>query len=97
MKARQDVKGLIKALEYQKDSDIRALAAHFLGELGDSRAVEPLIAALKDTENIVHQAPLPTRLGRSKTPALWSRSSPRSRTTTLMWMCRGLPPWRWAR
>jgi HEAT repeat protein len=50
MKARRDVKGLIKALEYQKDSNIRAAAARALGELEDPRAVEPLIAALKDAE-----------------------------------------------
>ncbi len=49
MKARRNVKGLIKALGYI-DVPIRWGAAHALGELGDARAVDPLIAALKDAE-----------------------------------------------
>lgn len=58
MKARRDVNGLIKALGYQKgDSwnakNIRHYAAHALGELGDPRAVEPLIAALGDSDFMV--------------------------------------------
>jgi HEAT repeat protein len=48
MKAKRDVKGLIKALGYQKDSSVRKQAAETLGEIGDARAVEPLIAALYD-------------------------------------------------
>jgi HEAT repeat protein len=40
-----DVNGLIRALRV-KDSQIRANAAKALGELGDQRAVEPLIGAL---------------------------------------------------
>ncbi len=53
MKARRDVDGLIKALAYKKgssegqDRDVRENAASALGELGDQRSVEPLIAALK--------------------------------------------------
>jgi tetratricopeptide (TPR) repeat protein len=49
LKARRDVKGLIKALGYKRDNDLRWMAANALGELGDSRAVVPLIAALQDT------------------------------------------------
>src|SRR5450759_2332909 len=48
LKAKRDVKGLIKALGYQKDPAVRRAAAEALGQIGDARAVEPLIAALKD-------------------------------------------------
>ena len=48
LKAKRDVKGLIKALGYQKDGHVRNAAAGVLGQIGDTRAVEPLIAALKD-------------------------------------------------
>jgi HEAT repeat protein len=47
MKAKRDVKGLIKALSYQEDVNVRWQAAKALGELKDAHAVEPLIAALK--------------------------------------------------
>ncbi len=48
LKTRHNIKGLIKALGYEQDSDVRKAAANALGEIGDTRAVEPLIAALKD-------------------------------------------------
>jgi HEAT repeat protein len=48
MKAKKDVKGLIKALKYKRDQDVRRYAALTLGEIGDARAVEPLIQALKE-------------------------------------------------
>jgi len=50
MKARKDVEGLIKALGYRKDVTgyTSGMAAKALGEIGDYRAVEPLIAALKE-------------------------------------------------
>ena len=47
MKAKNDVQGLIKALSYQKDYSIQINAAKSLGEIGDVRAVDPLIAILK--------------------------------------------------
>jgi len=53
MKVKKNVKGLIKALGYHKDwkaRDLRRAAAEALGEIGDARAVEPLIAALKDKD-----------------------------------------------
>jgi HEAT repeat protein len=55
MKARRDINGLIEALKYQQGSpvdakNIRRDAARALGELGDRRAVEPLIAALGDSD-----------------------------------------------
>ena len=46
MKARKNIKGLIKALGYDDDSDIREAAAIALGELGDARAVEPLVESI---------------------------------------------------
>jgi HEAT repeat protein len=53
LKAKRDVRGLIKALGYQSDWSIRKQAAKVLGEIGDSRAVEPLIAALEDSTGSV--------------------------------------------
>jgi len=50
MKAKRDVNGLIKALDYEKASEVRHAAAKALGEIGDTRAVEPLIARLNDNE-----------------------------------------------
>ena len=47
LKANKDVQGLISALK-DKDPMVRGDAAEVLGKIGDSRAVEPLIEALKD-------------------------------------------------
>lgn len=44
----EDVDGLIEALDYQDDHNIRLAAATALGKIGDRRAVDPLIAALDD-------------------------------------------------
>jgi HEAT repeat protein len=71
------VEPLIAALK-TRDSDVRQAAAEALGKIGDARAVEPLIAALKDEDAMCTQPP-PKRWEKSKTPAPWSRSSPRSR------------------
>ena len=46
--AKKDVKGLIEALDYKKDPGVRGSASIALGQIGDARAVEPLIVALKD-------------------------------------------------
>jgi len=46
MKAKKDVKGLIKALRYE-DRDVRRAAVYALEEIGDARAVEGLRQALK--------------------------------------------------
>jgi HEAT repeat protein len=52
MKEKKDVKGLIKALGDEKDSDVRGNAARALGTIGDARAVEPLIIrALGDSDH----------------------------------------------
>jgi HEAT repeat protein len=56
LKAKGNVEGLIKALGYQKDWRVREAAASALGEIGDARAVESLIAALKDSDADVRQA-----------------------------------------
>src|SRR5664280_1497750 len=56
MKAKRDVKGLIKALGYQKNSCVRKSAVDALGQIGDARAVEPLSAALKDSDSGVQKA-----------------------------------------
>lgn len=48
MKAEHDVKGLIKTLGNKQCSTWRLTAAQALGEVGDSRAVKPLIAKLKE-------------------------------------------------
>ena len=50
MEEKEDVKGLIKALGYEKESDVRANAADALGKIGGSRAVEPLARALRDPD-----------------------------------------------
>jgi HEAT repeat protein len=54
--ARRDIAGLAKALAYKKDWKVRTAAARALGDIGDARAVEPLIAALKDKDSHVREA-----------------------------------------
>jgi HEAT repeat protein len=51
MKAARDVRGLIRLLKH-RDLDVQYGAAEALGEIGDSGAVEPLIAALKNDEYV---------------------------------------------
>ena len=53
MTAKRDVEGLIKALGHQKDVSVRKAAVIALGEIQDARVVEPLIAALKDSDKDV--------------------------------------------
>ena len=52
---KKDVPGLIKALRYPKDENVRFEAARALGELGDSQAVDPLINSLGDEAPWVRQ------------------------------------------
>ena len=53
LKEKKNVKGLIKALNYKKEEKVRRGAAEALGQLGDPRAVEPLIKALGDFDGSV--------------------------------------------
>ena len=53
LKARRDVKGLIKALGYPDDYRVRAAAAWALAEIGDTLAIGPLIGALEDGNEFV--------------------------------------------
>ncbi|MFZ3058114.1 MAG: HEAT repeat domain-containing protein [Candidatus Methanoperedens sp.] len=53
---KRDVDGLIKALRYKKDSDVRMEAAEALGKIGDKRAVKPLIQALNNRPTGFHKA-----------------------------------------
>ncbi len=66
LRAKGKVKGLIKALGYMRDAEdmavkieaerLRQDAAEALGQIGDTRAVEPLIVALKDPWTDVRRA-----------------------------------------
>ena len=75
LKAKGNVKGLIKALGYYKDRYVRGSAAVALGQIGDARAVEPLIVALYDNNKDLREAAVES-LGQIATPALWNCSSP---------------------
>jgi len=47
------VDGLIEALGYQDDHNVRLAAATALGRMGDSRAAKPLVNLLEDkSENV---------------------------------------------
>lgn len=48
LKTNHDVYGLIRALQYKRDSDVRWAAATALGGLGGTIAIGPLVEALKD-------------------------------------------------
>jgi HEAT repeat protein len=64
MKTLGDVKGLIEAaLGYWNDSMVRESAARALGRIGDPRAVEPLIAALKEEDGRSSAARAPGEIG----------------------------------
>src|ERR1035438_7343814 len=56
LESKHDVKGLIKALRYRKDSRERSDAAWYLREVGDARAIEPLIVALSDSDRRVRSS-----------------------------------------
>lgn len=43
------VEPLIKVLKYDKDANVRGASAWILGDIGDKRALDPLITALDDT------------------------------------------------
>jgi HEAT repeat protein len=56
MKAKKDVEGLIKALSHEKSFVIRWPASVALGDIGDPRAVGPLIVLLKDADSIMRSS-----------------------------------------
>ncbi len=56
LKAKGNIKGLIKALDYQKDLDVRKAAAKALGQLGNKQAREALVSVLNDSERLVRIA-----------------------------------------
>jgi HEAT repeat protein len=56
LRAKRNIEGLLEALEYRKDDSVRGAAIKALGEIGDSRAVEPLIAVLRDGHGSVRDA-----------------------------------------
>jgi HEAT repeat protein len=56
MKSKRDVKGLTKALDYQKDPAIRRMAVEALAGIGDANVVEPIISVLSDGEKSVCSA-----------------------------------------
>jgi HEAT repeat protein len=56
LKAQRDVDGLIEALRYPKDANVRRAAADALGDLGDQRAKVPLHGALEDDDPEVRVA-----------------------------------------
>jgi HEAT repeat protein len=62
LRANKNIKGLIKALGYRDSQSwretyvVRKDAAQALGQLGDVRAVEPLITALTDGDRTVREA-----------------------------------------
>ncbi|MBI5653945.1 MAG: HEAT repeat domain-containing protein [Chloroflexi bacterium] len=56
MKAKRDVKGLIKAMGYEKDATVRKSAVEALGEIRDEASLDPLINALKDSNKYIRKA-----------------------------------------
>jgi HEAT repeat protein len=48
LKTDRNVKGLVRALNYRRDSETRAAAAIALGRMADATAIAPLIQALED-------------------------------------------------
>ncbi|MCB2209492.1 HEAT repeat domain-containing protein [bacterium] len=53
---RENVEGLIEALDYENDSAVRADAALALGEIGDESSIPFLLEALKDDDSDVRSA-----------------------------------------
>jgi HEAT repeat protein len=67
LKARYDVEGLIKALNYKKDKNVRSEAAQALGDIFDGRVVGALGEALKD-EDVGVRMDVVHALGRIRDP-----------------------------
>lgn len=56
LKAARNTSALIKALSYQKDSSIPKSAVQALGDLGDKKAVDALMAVLKERSGSIRDA-----------------------------------------
>ncbi|MBN1963695.1 MAG: HEAT repeat domain-containing protein [Anaerolineae bacterium] len=56
LQTNSDINGLIKALTFRRDAEVRRAAAGALGELGDARAIVPLQAAQSDPDTRVAAA-----------------------------------------
>lgn len=56
LKKNNNVKGLIKALSYQDNIEVREQAAEALGKIGGAAAIQPLAAALKDDRGVCRRA-----------------------------------------
>jgi HEAT repeat protein len=56
MVAHQDARGLIRALDYDRDAEVRRQAAEALGLLGDEQALAPLVFCLNDEDLDVRKA-----------------------------------------
>jgi HEAT repeat protein len=65
--SKRDVEGLIDALDYKKDTNVRSRAAQALGDVFDGRVVDALGKALKDEDAGVRMDAL-NALGRVKVP-----------------------------
>ncbi len=63
LKRKEDIDALIRALQYQNDTAVRAEAALSLGRLGDLRAVEPLISTLQSDSDPYVRSLAATALG----------------------------------
>lgn len=68
MEAAGDIDGLVKALSDKKRPAVRRKAAESLGRIGQIRALEPLLAALKDADQEVCEAAVEA-LGQMGAPA----------------------------
>lgn len=56
LKRWRNVSGLVEELDHREDDFVRVSAAEALGEVGDQRAVEPLLDALTDESGLVAAA-----------------------------------------
>lgn len=50
LKSRRDLDGLVKALHYQDSPQVRQQAARALGEMGDRKALNPLLSVLQNSK-----------------------------------------------
>jgi HEAT repeat protein len=85
MRVKRDAGGLIKALSYKKDLNIRVRAAAALGELGDRRALEPLVEVLQEVPPALATFSGFDQLTKAVVSALGQLRDPRA-VTALNWV-----------